>query len=76
MLCEPTRWSPPVAHIARDFVGPVLDLGHILEKHRPPIEYADNQVAQLACILERFAGIHADQAVAGTKITQPSAGRS
>src|SRR6187401_3036452 len=69
MLSESTRWSPTVAYIARDFIGPVLDLGHILKKHRPPIEYADHQVAQLASILERFAGIHADQAVAGTKIT-------
>ena len=52
-----------------EIVAPVLDLGHILEKHRTPIEYADDQIAQLARVLEWLAGIHADQAVAGTKIT-------
>src|SRR5262249_58774474 len=69
VLCESTRWSPAVAYIARDFVGPVLDLGHVLEKHRPPIEYADDQISQLARVFERLARIHTDQAVAGTKVT-------
>ena len=68
MLGESTGWPPSVAYVAGRFVGPVLDLGHVLEKHRPPIEHADDQIAQLARVFERFAGIHADQAVAGTKL--------
>ncbi len=52
-----------MADVAVNLLGPVLDLGDLLQEDRPVVEDADHQIAQLPGVAEGVAGIDADQLV-------------